>query len=259
MGIVNVTPDSFFAAARTQAAEDAVARGRELFAVGCDVVDVGGESTRPGASDVAPDEELARVLGVVTQLAPLGTVSIDTRKEVVARAAVGAGATVINDVSSSLLHVAGELGVGYVAMHSQGEPRTMQERPTYENVVDEVAAFLEDVAQRARDLGVAPLWIDPGIGFGKTVAHNLSLLASTRRFVDLAARYGAGVLVGTSRKRFLEQLGDHALGVDERLEGSIATEAWAMLEGATMVRVHDAHAAVQLRELLVRPLDEVTS
>jgi dihydropteroate synthase len=259
MGIVNVTPDSFFAAARTEATDSAITRGRELFEVGCDVVDVGGESTRPGAHDVEVHEELSRVLPVVAALVPYGTVSVDTRKEAVARAAVDAGATIINDVSSTLLSVASELGVGYVAMHAQGEPRTMQERPTYEDVVDEVARFLEDVAARARDLEVRPLWIDPGIGFGKTVAHNLALLASTRRLVALAERYDAGVLVGSSRKRFLEHLGEHPLSVDERLEGSIATEAWAMLEGASMVRVHDAQAAVQLRELLVRPLESVST
>jgi dihydropteroate synthase len=259
MGIVNVTPDSFFAAARTEAADAATSRGRELFEVGCDVVDVGGESTRPGAEDVDVHEELARILPVVAELAAYGTVSVDTKKEAVARAAVAAGATIINDVSSTLLHVAGELEVGYVAMHAQGEPKTMQVSPTYENVVDEVTAFLEDLAARGRDLGVRPLWIDPGIGFGKTVAHNLALLASTRRLVDVAERYDAGVLVGTSRKRFLENLGEHPLSVDERLEGSIATEAWAMLEGASMVRVHDAQAAVQLRELLVRSLEDVSS
>jgi dihydropteroate synthase len=258
MGIVNVTPDSFFAGARTEATDAAIARGRHLFEVGCDVVDVGGESTRPGAENVDAHEELARIIPVITELASYGTVSVDTKKEVVARAAVAAGATIINDVSSTLLEVAGELGVGYVAMHAQGEPKTMQLQPTYENVVDEVAAFLEDLAERARDLEVRPLWIDPGIGFGKTVAHNLALLASTLRLVELAERYDAGVLIGTSRKRFLENLGELPLSVDERLEGSIATEAWAMLEGASMVRVHDAQAAVQLRELLVRRLEDVT-
>lgn len=259
MGIVNVTPDSFFAAARTEATDAAIARGRELFELGCDVVDVGGESTRPGATDVDVHEELARVLAVVDALAGLGTVSVDTRKATVAREAVGAGASIINDVSSTLLSVASELEVGYVAMHAQGEPRTMQEHPTYGDVVEEVAAFLEQMARRADELGVRPLWIDPGIGFGKTVAHNLALLANTRRLVELAERYDAGVLVGTSRKRFLERLGEHALSVDERLEGSIATEAWALLEGASMVRVHDARAAVQLRDLLVRPLEDVTT
>jgi len=259
MGIVNVTPDSFFPAARTQVANDAVARGRELFDVGCDVVDVGGESTRPGADPVEVDEELARVLPVIRELALVGPVSVDTKKEVVARAAVGVGASIINDVSSTLLDVAAELGVGYVAMHAQGEPKSMQVKPTYEDVVDEVAAFLADLAAAAQQRGVRPMWIDPGIGFGKTVEHNLALLAHSRHFVALAQKYGAGVLVGTSRKRFLARLGNDELEVDERLEGSIATEAWAMLEGVSMVRVHDAVAAVQLRELLVRPVEEVVS
>jgi dihydropteroate synthase len=259
MGIVNVTPDSFYPATRTRASDAGITRGRELFDVGCDVVDVGGESTRPGADPVGLDEELARVLPVIRELALLGPVSVDTKKEEVARAAVHAGATIINDVSSTLLDVAAQLDVGYVAMHAQGDSKTMQLNPTYEDVVEEVSAFLGDVAARARSLGVRPLWIDPGIGFGKTVEHNLALLAHCRELVDLAQGYGAGVLVGTSRKRFLARLGAHELGVDERLEGSIATEAWAMLEGVSMVRVHDAVAAVQLRELLVRPVEEVVS
>jgi len=257
MGIVNVTPDSFFPASRTEATEQAVNRGRELFEQGCDVVDVGGESTRPGATPVSVEEELARVLPVIEALSQVGPVSVDTKKEAVARAAVGAGAVIINDGSCTLVALAGELGVGYVAMHSQGDSSTMQLNPTYVDVVAEVVEFLRDAAQRARAANVSPLWLDPGIGFGKTVEHNLSLLANCERFVALAREYGAGVLVGTSRKRFLERLGEQALGVDQRLEGSLATEAWAMAEGVSMVRVHDAVAAVQLRELLVRPVEEV--
>jgi dihydropteroate synthase len=259
MGIVNVTPDSFYSAARTEATLEAVQRGRELFDAGCDVVDVGGESTRPGAEPVAPDEERARVVPVIRALAHYGPVSVDTKKEAVARSAVHVGATIINDVSSTLLEVAGELGVGYVAMHTKGDPQTMQINPTYHDVVEEVATYLGALAARGRALGVRPLWIDPGIGFGKTVAHNLALLANVGSLVALAQQYDAGVLVGTSRKRFLGSLGEYELDVDERLEGSIATEAWAMLEGVSMVRVHDAAAAVQLRELLVRPVEEVVS
>lgn len=259
MGIVNVTPDSFFAAARTTAVADAVARGRALFAAGADVVDVGGESTRPGAQPVSADEELARVLDVVAQLAPIGTVSIDTQKDVVARAAMGAGATILNDVSSSLVATAGELAVGYVAMHRQGESATMQRDPQYHDVVAEVGEFLATVAAQARLAGVTRLWLDPGIGFGKTVAHNVALLARVDQFVALARQFDAGVLIGTSRKRFLGSLGPEPLDVDDRLEGSIATEAWALLYGASMVRVHDVSAAVQLRELLTRPVEEVTA
>ena len=259
MGIVNVTPDSFYPGSRTLAARAALASGRAHFAAGCDVVDVGGESTRPGATPVAEEEELARVIDVVAALALEGPVSIDTQKEGVARAAVAAGATVINDVSSTLYEVAGQLGVGYVAMHRRGDSRTMQDNPTYADVVGEVGDFLDGVATRARECGVTRLWLDPGIGFGKTTAHNLTLLGHCDHFVAMARRHGAGVLVGASRKRFLGDLGGPTLDVDQRLEGSIAAEAWAMLEGVSMVRVHDAVAAVQLRELLVRPVQEVVA
>jgi dihydropteroate synthase len=257
MGIVNVTPDSFFAAARTQARDAAIARGMALFDMGCDVVDVGGESTRPGAHDVALDEELARVLDVVSALAPHGPVSIDTRKPEVARAAVGAGAMVVNDVSGDLIDLAGELAVGYVAMHARGSPRTMQLDPHYDDVLAEVLDALEAMALRARAAGVRQLWLDPGIGFGKTTAHNVALVAHCADIVELARRHGAGVLIGTSRKRFLGSLAPSPLEVDERLEGSLATEAWALMSGAAMIRVHDAAAALQLRDLLSRPLEEV--
>jgi dihydropteroate synthase len=259
MGIVNVTPDSFFPASRTAATGEAVARGRALFEAGCDIVDVGGESTRPGASPVDADEERARVVPVIEALAPFGPVSVDTMKESVARAAIAVGASVVNDVSCSLVEVAGELGVGYVAMHRQGDSTVMQRNPTYVDVVAEVSAFLAAAAERAQRAKVSPLWLDPGIGFGKTVEHNLALLAHVGHFVELARGYGAGVLIGTSRKRFLEHLGAEQLDVDQRLEGSIATEAWVLLEGVSMVRVHDAAAAVQLRELLIRPVEEVVA
>ena len=256
MGIVNVTPDSFFPASRTAVSGEAIARGLAHFAAGCDIVDVGGESTRPGASAVEPEEEVDRVVPVVTALSREGAVSIDTQKESVARAAVAAGASVINDVSCTLVEVAGELGVGYVAMHRQGDSRIMQDRPSYVDVVGEVCGFLRAAALRARAAGVTRLWLDPGIGFGKTVEHNLALLARASEIVALAKEFDAGVLVGTSRKRFLAQLGRDSLDVDERLEGSIATEAWVMLQGVSMVRVHDVAPAVQLRELLVRGFGE---
>jgi len=259
MGIVNVTPDSFYPGSRTSTTNEAVERGRLMFDAGCDVVDVGGESTRPGALDVPADEEIARVVDVIAALHGYGTVSIDTQKEEVARAGVAAGASIINDVSSTLADVAGELGVGYVAMHRQGTSATMQESPYYDDVVADVCAFLRDAAQRARRAGVGRLWLDPGIGFGKSVEHNLSLLAHCGDVVALAREFDAGVLIGTSRKRFLSDLGIESLDVDQRLEGSLATEAWALLEGVSMVRVHDAAAAVQLRELLARPVEEVVS
>jgi dihydropteroate synthase len=258
MGIVNVTPDSFYPGSRTSAHEEAIARGRELFDAGCDIVDVGGESTRPGAQPVGDEEEIARVLDVVAALAHYGPVSIDTQKESVARAACHAGATVLNDVSSTLVEVAGELGVGYVGMHRRGAAPDMQDDPRYDDVVAEIVSYLRGVAVRATNAGVSPLWLDPGIGFGKTTAHNVSLLAHVDQFVDLANEFGAGVLIGTSRKRFLGELAG-GLDVDQRLEGSVATEAWALLQGVSMVRVHDAAAAVQLRELLTRPVEEVVA
>jgi dihydropteroate synthase len=259
MGVVNVTPDSFFPASRTRAVEDAVERGLEHFRHGAEVVDVGGESTRPGATPVDEAEELLRVVSVVRLLATHGPVSIDTQKARVAREAVAAGASVINDVSSTLYEVAGELGVGYVAMHRQGESRVMQDNPNYGDVVAEVSDFLADVAQRARAAGVRELWLDPGIGFGKTTEHNLALLARCDDLVALATTFGAGVLIGTSRKRFLGQLGPTPLEVEERFEGSLASAAWSMVQGVSMVRVHDVNETVQLRELLSSPLEPVTS
>ncbi len=258
MGVVNVTPDSFFPASRTILTDEAIARGLSHFALGADVVDVGGESTRPGASPVDDDEEIARVLAVVRALATHGPVSIDTQKEAVARAAVAAGAGVLNDVSGQLYGVAGELGAGYVAMHRQGDASVMQDNPTYGDVVEEIATFLAGLAESARRAGVSVLWIDPGIGFGKTVEHNLTLLAHLDRFVALARDYGAGVLVGTSRKGFLSQLGPAPLEVDERLEGSLATAAWAMVQGVSMVRVHDVRETVWLRDLLTATLEPVS-
>ena len=247
MGIVNVTPDSFSDGGLFLDPERAVAHGLELLAQGASVLDVGGESTRPGATPVPADEELRRVLPVVEALSAHGRVSIDTRKEEVARAAVAAGATMINDVSAELWPVAADLGVGWVAMHMRGEPATMQAEPRYDDVVTEVRAFLEERAALASEAGVAEIWLDPGIGFGKGAEHNLALLAHLDRIVEL----GWPVLVGTSRKATLGRLLAASDGVDgvvppdDRLAGSIATEVWAMHRGAAMVRAHDVRAAVQ--------------
>ena len=256
MGIVNVTPDSFFPESRTTSTDEAIARGRDHLARGADVVDVGGESTRPGATPVSEADELARVIPVVAGLAEHGEVSVNTQKEAVARAAVAAGARIINDESCCLMGVAGELGVGYVAMHRL-HPTITPGDATYEDVVAEVSAFLSDAAERARAAGVRRLWLDPGIGFNKTTAHNLALLAHLDDLVALAARFDASVLVGTSRKRFLGELGASPLAVEERLEGSLASEAWAMLCGVDLVRVHDVAPAVYARELIARPLSRV--
>ncbi len=210
MGVLNVTPDSFSDGGRYDTFERAVAHGIALAIEGADVIDVGGESSRPGAASVAPDVELARVVPVVEALAAAPALaargvrlSVDTVKPEVAAAAVAAGATLINDISASLWEVAAATGAGWVAMHMRGEPRTMQDDPRYDDVVAEVAGFVLERADQARRAGVAEVWVDPGIGFGKTIAHNLSLLRHLGELVEAAGADCAGVLVGASRKRFL--------------------------------------------------------
>jgi dihydropteroate synthase len=202
MGVVNVTPDSFSDGGHWFEPDSAIAHGYALIDEGATIVDVGGESTRPGADPVPEDEELRRVVPVVEALSQVTRVSIDTRKEGVARAAVRAGATLVNDISASLWHVAADLGVGWVAMHMQGEPRTMQHAPSYRDVVAEVRSFLADRAERAATAGVEEVWVDPGFGFGKTAQHNLSLLRHLDRIVAL----GWPVVVGLSRKVTLGRL-----------------------------------------------------
>jgi dihydropteroate synthase len=234
MGILNVTPDSFSDGGRYLDPEAAVAHGLAMAADGAAVVDVGGESTRPGATPVDAAEERRRVLPVITALAPHVRVSIDTRHASVAEAAIEAGATLVNDVSASLFPVAAANGVGWVAMHMQGDPATMQDAPRYGDVVGEVRAHLLERAEQARAAGVDEVWVDPGIGFGKTVEHNLTLL---RRLGELVES-GFPVVVGTSRKGFLGTLTGGA-PVDDRLEASLATAVVAAANGAAMVRVHD--------------------
>lgn len=245
MGVLNVTPDSFSDGGRFLDPGLAVAQGLALAAEGATVVDVGGESTRPGAQPVEEDEERRRVLPVVRALAPHVRVSIDTSKASVAHAAIEAGATLVNDVSASLKQVAAEAGVGWVAMHMQGVPGSMQESPAYEDVVTEVRSFLVARAEEATALGVDEVWVDPGIGFGKRPRHNLLLLAQLRSLV--AAGYP--VLVGTSRKSFLGALAGGA-PPDDRLEGSLATAVWAMAQGAAMVRAHDVAATMAAARLV---------
>ena len=236
-----MTPDSFSDGGRWLDPNAAVAHGLRMFAAGADIVDVGGESTRPGAAEVDVAEELRRVLPVIEALAPHGRVSIDTRKAAVAEAAIAAGATLLNDVSASLAPIAAGGAVGYVAMHMRGSPATMQVAPTYEDVVSEVAEFLRAKAEAAVAAGVEEVFVDPGIGFGKTTQHNLSLLRRLRVIVDL----GFPVVVGTSRKRFLGELTGGA-DVEDRLEGSVATAVHAALSGASLVRVHDVAETVQV-------------
>jgi dihydropteroate synthase len=250
MGILNVTPDSFSDGGRFVDHGAAVAHGRRMASEGAQIVDVGGESTRPGAAPVDEATEQARIVPVVEALAPHVRVSIDTTKPAVAAAAVAAGATLINDVSASLYRVAAETGAGWVAMHMQGRPRTMQLEPVYGDVVAEVCDHLRSRAELAVDAGVDEVWIDPGIGFGKTFEHNWELL----RALDALCATGFPVVVGTSRKAFLGAAlaaadGDaEPVATGDRLEGSVATAVRAIAAGAAMVRVHDVAATVAALE-----------
>ncbi len=248
MGVLNVTPDSFSDGGRFLGAPEAIAHGRRLAAEGADLVDVGGESSRPGAEPVPEADELARVLPVIEALAPEVAVSVDTVKPAVARAAVAAGAGVVNDISGTLWPVAAELGVGWVSMHMQGTPADMQRDPRYDDVTAEVFGAVMDGARRAAAAGVRQVWVDPGIGFGKTSTHNLVLLGRLGELAAAASAEGFGVLVGTSRKRFLGGLGvapgDEPAGVDDRLEASLATAVHAMVQGATVIRAHDVAPTV---------------
>jgi dihydropteroate synthase len=252
MGVLNVTPDSFsdggLAIAADGGPEHAVALGLAMVAAGADCVDVGGESTRPGADPVPLDVELARVVPVVAGLASEGVVvSVDTRNAAVARAALAAGASLVNDVGGlspdeGMLEVVRSAGAGYVIMHLRGEPRTMQDDPRFGDVVAEVEAELLAARDAALAAGLAPdaLALDPGIGFGKTLDHNLALLAAVPRL----ARHGSPLLVGTSRKSFIGHLTGVATPAD-RLAGSLASAVLAARDGARILRVHDVAATVE--------------
>ncbi len=255
MGIVNVTPDSFSDGGRYDDLERALGHGLRLVAEGAAVVDVGGESTRPGARPVDTDTELARVVPVVGALTARTDVpvSVDTTKAEVARAAAEAGATILNDVSASLERVAAETGMAWVAMHRRGDSATMQDDPRYDDVVDEVRTHLARCVDRAEAAGVDRVWIDPGFGFGKTTRHNLELLAHIDRFVAVAP-----VLVGVSRKRSIGELtassdGVDAVGVDDRLDGSLAWAVWAAHLGVDMVRVHEVGPTVEALAVVGEP------
>ena len=252
MGVLNVTPDSFSDGGEFSDVETAVAHARQMAAAGADIIDVGGESTRPGAAPVSVEEELERVIPVVERLSarqksrpPL--ISVDTTKAVVAERALEAGARIVNDISAlrcdrRMAGVVGEHGAGVVLMHMQGTPQTMQENPRYAEVLGEVLGFLRARIAFALDRGIGreQIAIDPGIGFGKTVEHNLELLAH----LDELRTLGCAVLLGTSRKSFIGQVLNRP--PHERLWGTVATVAWAIAQGANVVRVHDVAEAADV-------------
>ena len=266
MGIVNVTPDSFSDGGRYLDAEAAIGHGRELLEQGADILDVGGESTRPGAAEVGAAEEAARVVPAIEALASEGArMSVDTSKAEVAAAALAAGAEIVNDVTAlgdpAMAAVCAEAGCGLILMHMKGTPRTMQEDPRYDDVVAEVRDFLAERLRVVTAAGVDPerVWLDPGIGFGKTVEHNLELLAR----IDVIAGIGRPVVIGTSRKNFIGVVTGREVG--ERIGGSIATNVLALAGGASVLRVHDVAAtvdAVRVAEPILghsEPLAGVTS
>jgi dihydropteroate synthase len=261
MGIVNVTPDSFSDGGRFAATDAAVTHGLDLVRDGADLLDIGGESSRPGAAPVSVEEELARVVPVVRALAAqtAAPLSIDTCKAEVARQALAAGAHAINDVTAlrgdgEMAGVVRDFGAGIVLMHMQGTPATMQANPSYSDVVREVGEFLEERLQAAADLGIegAQVVLDPGIGFGKAVDHNCRLLA---RLEELQ-RLGRPVCLGVSRKGFLGKVLGRPVG--ERLAGSLAAACFAVARGAAqMLRVHDVAATRDAVVLFARLEAEV--
>src|SRR5215207_4869594 len=259
MGIVNVTPDSFADGGEFLDPERAIAHGRKLAGEGADVLDVGGESTRPGAEAVPAEEELRRVRPVVEAIAADGgpAVSIDTSKSAVAAAAIDAGASIVNDVTAlradpDLAALCVERDSELILMHMLGDPRTMQENPTYDDVVEEVKAFLAERIEFAVSAGVDEerIWVDPGIGFGKTVEHNLEL----HRGLTELAELGRPIVFGSSRKSFIGKL--TGAGVHDRLGGTVASNVIAYANGAAMLRVHDVspmRQALQVADAIVNP------
>jgi dihydropteroate synthase len=258
MGILNVTPDSFSDKGLHFKAQDAIDAGVRMMDEGADLIDIGGESTRPGALPVPAADELARVMPVVESLAVRGIpISIDTRKAVVAKRAIEAGVCVVNDVTAfserEMLTVCAESDVTVCLMHMQGMPNTMQANPIYDDVVADVLEYLTDRAQLAKVYGIPGdrIWLDPGIGFGKTPIHNLELLHNLGRFVDT----GYAVLIGVSRKSSIGVVAGGA-PVDQRLPGTLAAQVLAQASGVRIVRAHDVkegRQAIDVAAAILRP------
>ena len=252
MGILNVTPDSFSDGGRYLDASRAIAYAHQMIEDGADIIDIGGESSRPGASPVSTDEELARVLPVIEALAN-GTealLSIDTYKPAVARSALQAGANIVNDITAlgnaDMAEIVAAMDAGLILMHMKGVPRTMQRSPVYRDLIPEILTFLRQRIDKAQTEGVCPdrIMIDPGIGFGKTGEHNLEILRCLDRFRSLEKP----ILIGTSRKAFIGKI-LNLPNPDDRLEGTAATVAWAIAHGADVVRVHDVKPICQVTQM----------
>ena len=253
MGIINVTPDSFSDGGKYANAEAAIMRAKQMVADGADIIDIGGESSRPGSEPISANEECRRVVPVVQALAEQFQIpiSVDTYKAEVAYEALSAGACVINDITAlhgdpNMCQILADAQAGVILMHMQGVPATMQKAPTYQNVVVEVHAWLTEVASQAVDRGIdsSRIMIDPGIGFGKTLDHNLEILRHLMQFRGI----GYPLLVGVSRKKFIGQILD--LPVHQREEGTAATVAWSIINGANVVRVHDVAKMKQVAQVI---------
>lgn len=251
MGVLNATPDSFFGPSRVESSDEARTRARKMVADGADILDIGGESSRPGASPIDQEEELARVMPMLESTADLPIkLSIDTYRAGTARRALECGATMVNDITAlrgdpDMADVIAQAGADCILMHMQGAPGTMQKNPQYEDVIDDICAFFEERVAHATDQGIerGKLWLDPGFGFGKNVGHNLTIL---RRLGELR-RFGLPVVIGTSNKSTIGTVLD--VPVDERLEGTAATVALAIHNGADCVRVHDVKSMARVARM----------
>ena len=251
MGILNLTPDSFSDGGQFLSPEDAVTHARHMLEQGAQIIDLGGESTRPGSEPVSEQDELARVLPVIERLLKEDFVlSLDTTKPAVALAGLQAGISILNDVSGGnqeMLEHASRFQAGYVVMHTQGSPQTMQDSPKYDDVVEEVRAFFDEKAEDLQALELPRLWIDPGIGFGKTLEHNLALMRELDELID--PRWG--ILLGSSRKSWIDHLCNAPDPLD-RLGGSLCSALAGVARGAEIIRAHDVRETVQALEVAKR-------
>jgi len=262
MGILNVTPDSFYDGGKYNKTELAIKHAEEMIEEGADIIDIGGESTRPWAVPISPEEEKERVLPVISELRKINKdipISIDTYKSEVAEEAIDMGATIVNDVSGlqfdkNMPEVISKKNVSVIIMHIKGTPRDMQINPTYEDVVKEIKEFLKERIEYATENGINKrnIFIDPGIGFGKTTEHNLEILKRLKEFKEL----GFPVVLGTSRKSFIGRIlgtEENPIPPEERLEGSIATYVWAVIQGVDILRVHD----VKQTKMALKVIDRI--
>ena len=251
MGVLNVTPNSFSDGGKFYDTQSAVDRGLEMIEQGADFIDVGGESTRPGAESVPASEELKRVLPVIEKLvnSTKTPISIDTYKSVIAKRALEAGAVIVNDMSGSHLdprisEVAASYNASVILMHIKGIPRTMQTDPVYDNLIEEICSYIDEGIRVAKSNGIKQIIIDPGIGFGKTVDHNLQILKNLRMF----ERFEYPILIGPSRKSFIGKILD--LPIDQRLEGTAAASAVAIMNRANILRVHDVKEIKRVSQIV---------